>query len=127
MTPGERSRRYAQESEYRATAAGRAKRVDSTLRRKFGINTEQWQQLFAHQGFVCAVCGEDEPGGNGIWNTDHCHETKTLRGILCNGCNSGLGHFKDNPDALWRAIEYLAHTPASDIGLAVPGAASGKK
>ncbi len=127
MPDEEKTRRYSQDADYRATAHGKNRRFDSTMRRKFGITTTQWWELFGHQEFVCAICGEDEPGGNGIWNTDHCHETKTLRGVLCNGCNSGLGHFKDNPDALWRAIAYLARTPASEIGLAVPGAAPGKK
>lgn len=38
---------------------------------------------------------------------DHCHQTERQRGILCPQCNSGLGHFKDNIEALSAAIEYL--------------------
>lgn len=38
---------------------------------------------------------------------DHCHETLTFRGILCNGCNSGLGCFEEKRIYLEAAIEYL--------------------
>lgn len=30
-----------------------------------------------------------------------------IRGMLCNLCNQGLGHFKDNIEAIERAIKYL--------------------
>jgi len=38
---------------------------------------------------------------------DHCHKTKTIRGLLCNDCNVGLARFKDNPLLLDKAKEYL--------------------
>ena len=33
--------------------------------------------------------------------------TKTVRGFLCAPCNLGLGHFRDRPDLLCSAIQYL--------------------
>ncbi len=43
---------------------------------------------------------------------DHCHKSGKVRGVLCNGCNIGLGAFEENPDRLRAALEYLAkHTP----------------
>ena len=127
MPPDVKAKRYSQDAEYRATPEGQEKRVGSTRLREFGISAAQWGRLLEHQGSSCAICGTTEPGGKGTWNTDHCHATHTLRGILCNGCNSGLGHFRDNPTALRKAVDYLACTPASELGLAVPGAARGKK
>jgi len=38
---------------------------------------------------------------------DHDHETKQLRGALCNRCNLGIGQFEDSVERLQSAIEYL--------------------
>jgi hypothetical protein len=71
-----------------------------------GITSEAWDEMFAAQGKRCAICGTDAEPTKG-WTTDHCHDAGHVRGILCNGCNAGLGHFKDNPAALRAAAEYL--------------------
>ena len=39
---------------------------------------------------------------------DHCHNTGKIRGMLCEGCNIGLGGFKDNIVLLHKAIGYLS-------------------
>jgi hypothetical protein len=40
-------------------------------------------------------------------NFDHCHETGSFRGILCNKCNISLGGLGDNVKGLKRALKYL--------------------
>jgi hypothetical protein len=50
----------------------------------------------------CEVCGSDDKVV-----FDHCHVNNKFRGWLCNGCNSALGHAKDNPDTLRKLAEYL--------------------
>ena len=50
----------------------------------------------------CVICGSEE---NLV--VDHCHKTNTIRGMLCNHCNKGLGHFRDDPDLLEFARIYL--------------------
>ena len=50
----------------------------------------------------CECCGD-------VTNLclDHDHVTEKFRGWLCLNCNHGLGKFKDNPETLIRAAEYL--------------------
>jgi hypothetical protein len=38
---------------------------------------------------------------------DHNHKTGKIRGLLCNGCNAGIGMLKEDINVLNRAIEYL--------------------
>lgn len=50
----------------------------------------------------CTICGSEEK-----LVVDHDHKTNKIRGLLCNHCNRGLGHFKDDPDLLEYARIYL--------------------
>lgn len=38
---------------------------------------------------------------------DHCHETLSFRGWICNSCNLGIGSLGDNIEGLQRALAYL--------------------
>lgn len=81
-------------------------RQDFNLRRTYGVSLQEKNEMLERQGGVCAICGTGIPGSRG-WQLDHCHNKKHVRGILCHGCNTGLGLFKDSPEALRKAIEYL--------------------
>jgi hypothetical protein len=50
----------------------------------------------------CTICGSKEK-----LVVDHCHKENFVRGMLCNHCNRGLGHFRDDPDILEFARIYL--------------------
>ena len=53
----------------------------------------------------CVICGSEEP-----LVVDHDHKTGLIRGMLCNHCNRGLGHFRDDPLLLEFAAEYIRQT-----------------
>lgn len=50
----------------------------------------------------CVICGNEEK-----LVVDHDHQTGKVRGLLCNHCNRGLGHFKDDPMLFEFAAQYL--------------------
>jgi 5-methylcytosine-specific restriction endonuclease McrA len=79
----------------------------SVLLRKYRLTPEARDAIFARQGFCCGVCKRPDPDFKHGWVIDHDHQTGKVRGVLCNGCNNGLGRFKDNQTILRLAIEYL--------------------
>ena len=54
----------------------------------------------------CDLCGKTG-GPPRRYHVDHCHETGRIRGVLCAGCNTGLGKLGDNREGLLRALDYL--------------------
>ena len=85
----------------------------SNLRKNFGIEIEEYEQMLADQNGVCAVCGQPETfihkatGKPARLAVDHCHTRGKVRQLLCKSCNNGLGLFKDSPELLEKAAEYL--------------------
>ena len=82
------------------------------LIRCYGITPTEYTKLKQKQGGVCAICGTDTPTLNHNETrpnlyVDHCHTSGAVRGLLCGSCNVGLGLFKDNPERLKAAIQYL--------------------
>ena len=74
-----------------------------SLKRYSADAPARYKELYKLQGGRCAICGA--PGE--VLNLDHCHVTGTLRGLLCNQCNNGLGCFEDKNELMQRAVEYL--------------------
>lgn len=73
---------------------------------KYRIRWHQKEAMFLEQGNRCAICRSSSPGVKD-WCVDHDHETGKVRGILCNNCNGALGLFKDDPDVMELAAEYI--------------------
>lgn len=86
-------------------------REDNIMRKQYGISTEQFAELLEFQGGGCAICAKPIENIRRRMNIDHDHETNRVRGILCTGCNTGLGHLGDNIEGLQRALYYLENTP----------------
>ncbi len=91
------------------TAANPSKVLSMQLK-KYGISLEQYNDLLRKQNGRCAICNS-RPAGMQHSKTrlcvDHEHSTGKVRGLLCGGCNIGLGHFKHNIGILKNAIKYL--------------------
>ena len=85
----------------RTKRAGR----DRKLQQKFGITMEQYEMMLKTQGGMCAICvGRDR---NKDLAVDHCHNTNTVRGLLCGRCNPAIGYLQDDPNLARKAASYL--------------------
>ena len=85
----------------------------SQLRIKYGITLDDYKVMLEEQDNCCAICDQPFDPNADKWNlphVDHCHATGTVRGLLCKGCNLGIGHLKDNIATLEAAILYLKET-----------------
>ena len=76
------------------------------LKYTYGITLEDFNEMLKKQKGKCAICGTKEPRGRGFC-VDHCHNTGKIRGILCHGCNTGIGSLRDSTELLRKAINYL--------------------
>jgi hypothetical protein len=72
------------------------------LKRRYGITGAQADAMFEAQHGLCAICGE-RPAAH----VDHDHVSGAVRSLLCFTCNSGLGNFRDDPELLRLAADYL--------------------
>ncbi|WP_406212558.1 endonuclease VII domain-containing protein [Streptomyces decoyicus] len=72
------------------------------LKRQYGMTEAERDAMIKAQFGICPICLEPGPR-----HVDHDHDTGKVRGVLCFSCNAALGQFKDRPDVLRRAAEYL--------------------
>lgn len=96
-------KRYRERPENKYAQKGRR------LRHQYGMGLPEYEALLKKQNSKCAICDCPLTDGRGSRSAhvDHCHKTGTVRGILCNGCNHGIGAMRENEDALAQAIVYL--------------------
>lgn len=86
-----------------------------TIKKRYGLDPDQYHDLIRYQSGGCACCGQVLMLGgrkNLSATVDHDHGSGKVRGILCNGCNKGLGNFGDSPARCEMAAAYLRrHKP----------------
>jgi hypothetical protein len=73
---------------------------------KYRLTENDYNALLQRQGGGCAICQKKPEEGKHL-HVDHDHITDAVRGLLCSGCNTGLGCFQDSTWALARAAAYL--------------------
>jgi len=89
----------------------------SNLWTHYRLRLERYYEILREQGGQCAICRAEHPGDIrlGRFHVDHDHACcpgfgscgKCVRGLLCRGCNTALGNFRDDPDVLLAALSYL--------------------
>jgi hypothetical protein len=86
------------------------------LQKKYGITLEEYDAYWIVFKGKCGICNinlkRPEPTKGQELNAaalDHDHKTGNIRGLLCNGCNKALGLFKDNPEILKNAINWVKY------------------
>ena len=92
-------------AKYQKTEKGKKVQKNSRIKHKYGLTLKEFEDKAKQQNYACAICGKvdkDQP-----LCIDHCHETLKVRDLLCTTCNVGLGMFKENPNILLKALEYI--------------------
>ena len=88
------------------------------LKYRYGLEWDAYLQLVASSDGKCMLCGDpfvvfkagstSKTGRNRTsMHIDHDHITGKIRGLLCGPCNTGLGHFQDNPERLYAAATWI--------------------
>ena len=97
------------------------KNRERSIKQNYGISMEQLELLYEKQKGSCAICGKhldlysnNKEDSLHVARVDHCHTTGKVRGLLCNHCNIGIGHMRDNIVLLRNAVQYLEEFESSD-------------
>lgn len=102
-----RSNNWYKTSKGKVTNSKNQKNNKYYLKALYGMNLDEYNQLFILQNGRCDICGVHQDNLKKSLSVDHCHKTNKIRGLLCNTCNTGLGYFKDSEENLSQAIQYL--------------------
>jgi hypothetical protein len=76
------------------------------LLKLYGLAPKQVEELLLKQHGRCAICKKRTR-----LRIDHDHKGGFVRGLLCNGCNVGLGMFCEDEKLLRAACRYLRISP----------------
>jgi len=94
----------------RARRGGRSPRLrlGDYLLSKYGLTLAQYDRMLENQDGRCAVCQALPKAGQRL-HVDHDHETGVVRALLCGPCNTALGIMEENPEYLWKLLDYAEH------------------
>lgn len=89
-------------------------KIEWRRKRLYGMEAGDFENMWAAQDGKCKLCHiqmmpptPTKGQALDVVAIDHCHESGAVRGLLCNGCNKGLGFLNDDIEMLKRAIIYL--------------------
>jgi hypothetical protein len=76
------------------------------LKKTYGLDMEQYNNMFEAQAGYCALCGKHQTTLSRRLAVDHDHRTGAVRGLLCGRCNTSLERF-EAADWIEKALAYL--------------------
>jgi hypothetical protein len=88
----------------------------SKLKRLYGLTVDDYYAMLTKQGGACALCRSTNPDSGSrrykkhvrlMFDVDHCHITKKVRGLLCTRCNRLVGLANDSADTARKLVDYL--------------------
>lgn len=84
-------------------------KLNRKLLTKYGLLPEDYENKLIEQNYCCAICKKpaEESTFHRKLYIDHNHDTNQVRGLLCSGCNSGLGMFLESVENMELAINYI--------------------
>ncbi len=76
--------------------------------KKYNLTLEEFEEMKKKQGGTCAnkACNYGLDKDHKLF-VDHCHETNTVRGLLCHWCNSAEGFLKSDPEVAKGLLKYM--------------------
>lgn len=95
---------------YRNKAKHTACTEKARIKRSYGLTLEELDALKLSQDNRCALCKKQAK-----LVVDHCHTDGHVRGLLCHGCNTGIGQLGDSIEGLEAAIKYIRSTQPSNV------------
>ena len=110
-------RRQAYQAPQRRTGETREEFIRRLTLDKYSLTAAEFHALLEAQDRRCGICREAFDLSDGYRNchidhVKHPRDTRNkkygrVRGLLCNGCNNGLGRFRHDPERLRNAADYL--------------------
>lgn len=101
-----RAKRNERLRQWRASNPSTAQRLDrkKAIRNKYGLLESQVTLMRTEQNGCCRLCGQHK-----TLVIDHDHQTKRVRGLLCQGCNLGLGWLERQPTGFLKIVSAYLH------------------
>jgi len=94
---------------------------EANLKYRYGMTLVDYNEMLVGQDSRCKIFNLESSG----LVVDHCHNSGEIRGLLCPNCNKGLGLFKDSPERMERAAQYLIETKSKTLPFISPTFISG--
>lgn len=80
---------------------------DKMLMRNYGISLDEYKKMLSEQNGKCYICEKHHSSQKKSLSVDHCHETGTVRKLLCSNCNTSLGLLKEDMNRIKKLINYI--------------------